>query len=676
MTDQNERAADQDPHEPTLQADQGGGDEPVQFQNDDQIYTPSPGEAQLTVRAIITGCIIGGVVGAMNISLGLKIGWSFGGSIIAAILGFSVWAFLHKALRFRAYGVLETNITQTTGSAAGAMASAAGLLAPIPALAMLDGDNAVHLSYIELTLWALAVGYLGVFFAVPLRNQMVVVEKLRFPTGTATAQTIVSIFAEGKEAIRKAKYLLLFALIGAAVIALKTNWFAGIARFDGAAFAELYGTIARVVGSPFTLFTGKESALALLEDPTTPALVVFFAVLLKWGFFPIATPAMTGAGLIVGPRIGISILAGAIVGWGILGPYVMNGGGLLGTIFGGHDGWTERQVVRDAQYGVQGWILWPGVAIMVADALTSLALSWRTIANTFRRSPIGGDAAQFEPPEARIPKSWWIGGLCAGTCAAVLVMEIVFGIPFWMTIFAVALSAVLAAIAVRSTGETDINPVGGMGKVTQLVFAGVAPGQIPTNLMSAAITGAGASQAGDMMHDLKTGRMLGASPRKQIIAQCIGITAGIAVVVPVYWIFDNAYEIGFHSDYPAPAAHAWRGVAEVLSTGFGSLPPYAPWAILAGLLFGMTMPILRKIYPKAAPYTPSALAFGIAFIVPPMYPVMMFLGSMLLVLWKKLSPKHCAALVFAVASGLIAGEGVMNVVVAAYELVKEKFFIG
>jgi uncharacterized oligopeptide transporter (OPT) family protein len=210
-----------------------------------------------------------------------------------------------------------------------------------------------------------------------------------------------------------------------------------------------------------------------------------------------------------------------------------------------------------------------------------------------------------------------------------------------------------------------------MGKVTQLAFAGVAPGQIPTNLMSAAITGAGASQAGDMMHDLKTGRMLGASPRKQIIAQCIGITAGIAVVVPVFWIFDRAYEIGFDPEYPAPAAHAWRGVAEVLAEGFGSLPPNAPLAILAGLVFGAAMPIIRKLFPKAAPYTPSALAFGIAFIVYPMYPILMFLGSMVLVIWKKLNPAQCAALVFAVASGLIAGEGVMNVIVAAYKLVQQ-----
>ncbi|MCL4220773.1 MAG: OPT/YSL family transporter [Phycisphaerales bacterium] len=627
--------------------------------NEDQIYVPTPGERQFTPRALITGCLIGCVVGAMNISLGLKIGWSFGGSIIAAILSFSVWAVLSQAFKARRFGVLETNIAQTAGSAAGAMASAGGLLAPIPALAMLDGDHAVHLSYLELTCWTLAVGYLGVFFAVPLRNQMVVVEKLRFPSGTATAQTIVSIFAEGAEAVRKAKALLVFAVIALAVVALKTNWH------------DAYATIAGYCNSPLSLITRGRAYDVLVEDPTIPGVVLFFALLLKWGFYPIAAPAMTGAGLVVGPRIGISIFAGAIIGWGLLGPYVMNGGGVLGSILGPHEGWTSRKSVFDARFGVQGWILWPGVAIMVADALTSLALSWKTILNTFRRTPKATSGAHVEPPELRVPNSWWMAGLAVGSTGAILVMWFVFGIAIWMTIIAIGLSAVMAAIAVRSTGETDINPVGGMGKVTQLAFAGVAPGQIPTNLMAAAITGAGASQAGDMMHDLKAGRMLGASPRKQIIAQCIGITAGIAVVVPVYWIFDHAYEIGFDAEYPAPAAHAWRGVAEVLATGLDSLPPNAPWAILAGLIFGMLMPIVRKVWPKAAPYTPSALAVGIAFIVPPMYPIMMFIGSMVLVLWRKLNPKQCAALVFAVASGLIAGEGVMNVIAASYNLVRQ-----
>ncbi|MCA9296351.1 MAG: OPT/YSL family transporter, partial [Phycisphaerales bacterium] len=251
----------------------GGGDD---FVIDDEfLYSPKPGELQLTFRAVITGCLIGGIVGAMNISLGLKIGWSFGASIIAAILGYAVW---HIVKPRREFGVLETNIAQTAGSATGAMASTAGLLAPIPALAMLDSP--IVLSYWNLMLWALAVGFLGVFFAVPLRRQMVVVEKLRFPTGTATAETIMSVFAEGAEAVRKARVLLWFAVL-AAVFTLAVWLF------------DFFGVSDKMPNLSVT-FLGS-----------------FGAFLTTWGFYKISISiALLGGGLLVGPRVGISLLLG------------------------------------------------------------------------------------------------------------------------------------------------------------------------------------------------------------------------------------------------------------------------------------------------------------------------------------------------------------------------------
>ena len=153
-----------------------------------------------------------------------------------------------------------------------------------------------------------------------------------------------------------------------------------------------------------------------------------------------------------------------------------------------------------------------------------------------------------------------IGSVATLSCSWVL-----FGISPFLSILAIALSTVLANVAVRSTGETDINPIGGMGKVTQGVF-GALTDSMSTNLMSAGITGAGASQAADMMQDLKTGYMLGASPRAQFIAQLWGILSGVIFAVPVYLLFDAAWDIGgAESDLGAPAAIAWKAVAEVMS---------------------------------------------------------------------------------------------------------------
>ncbi len=578
----------------------------------DQIYTPKPGERGLTVRAVVVGCLLGGAVSGMNIYFGLRTGWSIGGSLIAAILGFAVFAALKPK---DPYCVLEANITQTAGSAAGSMTSAAGLLAAIPALGMLG----IELSYLQLTAWSLAVAYLGVFFAVPLRRQMVLVEKLRFPTGTATAETIVAMFSEGETALEKAKVLLKWGIIAAV--------------FTQAAFL-----ISPLGHPPF------EQWLPL----------AFIGTLAAYGFSLLISPLMFGAGILIGPRVATSLVLGATFSWGVLAPYVES------------QGWVSGSTMSYAD-GARGWILWPGVAIMVADAMTSLGLSWRTVLNTFTGFGKGEDGP-VEDPDKGIPNSWWMIGLAIGSAATLVVAKVVFAIPFIHSFIAVALSSVLAMIAVRSTGETDINPIGGMGKVTQLVFGGVAPGQMTTNLMAAAIAGAGASQAGDMMQDLKTGHMLGASPRAQFKAQCVGILAGVLTSIPIYVLFDKAYTIG-EGDLPAPAAHAWKAMAELLSKGFDALPTNAEAAVVVGFAFGVLVPVLRKHVPAAKKWLPSGLAFGIAFIVPAYYSISMFIGMVIFQAWRRGNLSKAEAFGFSIASGLIAGEGLMGIVVAVQTLI-------
>ncbi len=582
-----------------------------------RIYTPEAGEVGLTPRAVIAGILLGSVVSAMNIYLGLRIGWSFGGSLIAAILGFAIFATLGSAgLLKTKYTVLEANITQTAGSAAGTMTSAAGLLAAIPAMRMLGYE----FSWAELTLWSFSVAYLGVFFAVPLRRQMVLVEKLRFPTGTATAQTIMAMFASGSDALVKARALL---------------WLGG-------------GAFVFTIGTHF---------IPVMEHPPVFELVGL-SIISVWSFSLLVSPMMTGAGMLMGPRVGTSLFLGAVLGWAVLGPFAVSQGWTAGPVLGEDGVWTGGDLMSYGE-GVRGWILWPGVAIMVSDSLTSLALSWRTILNTFKKKVAADEVIEDHPDQ--IPNAWWMGGLAVAASATVGATYFLFDIPILFSIIAIILSSVLAMIAVRSTGETDINPVGGMGKVTQLVFGALAPGMIATNLMSAAVTGSGASQAGDMMQDLKTGHMLGASPRQQFKAQLMGIPFGIVCAVPIFMLFDHVYEIG-GEEIPAPAAHAWRAVAELLAQGLDALPPMATYAVAGGFLLGIIVPVIRKLAPAGVkPYVPSTLAIGIAFIVPAYYAVAMFIGSMILVVWGKVNKKQATALSFAVASGLVAGEGLAGI---------------
>jgi len=570
------------------------------------MYIPAPNENQLSLRAVLTGCLVGLVVSAMNVRFGLTTGWTIGGSLIAAIGSVALFSVIAPMLSISRFSPLETNIAQTSASAAGTMTSAAGLVSAIPAMQLLGYE----FSYMELVLWAGAVAWLGVFYAVPLRRQMVIHEKLRFPTGTATAATILAMYGTGGDAVRKGKYLLGFSLLAAAVVTLS--------HFIPA------------VGHP-----PLEQWIPLAVLGTAAA----------YGFSVLISPMMFGAGILIGPRIGASLALGAFVSWALIAPAVESAG------------WVSGPTMSYAE-GSRGWILWTGVAIMVADALTSLAMSWRTILNTFKRSD-SADGVEADPDE--IPTSWWVGGLGVATLLTVTVSTLVFDIPWYLTVLAVALSSILAAIAVRSTGETDINPTGGMGKVTQLAFGALAPGRVDVNLMSAAVSSSGASQAGDMMQDLKTGWLLGAAPRKQLMAQLAGITVGIPVSAAVYSFYIQANPIGSEAS-PAPAAMAWKAMAELLAVGLDAMPTGAVYGVIAGLIFGMIIPLLRKA--TGWGWLPSGLAFGVAFIVPAYYSLAMFVGSIAYVIWKRVSPATATALAFSVASGLIAGDGVTGVILA------------
>jgi uncharacterized oligopeptide transporter (OPT) family protein len=568
-------------------------------------YTPAPGELQMTARAIIAGCLAGNIVACTNIYIGLKIGWTFGASIIAAVLSYAFFAVIGKRL-----SVLETNIAQTAGASAGGMAGAAGLVNVIPAMELLGH----HYSFGTLILWGAAVSFLGVFFAVPLRRQFIEIDKLRFPTGTATAATILAMESESGDAVAKARAL------------IETTLVAGLFTLGCFFVRPLENP---PLGEWFEKYLG----------------VGALATAAAWGFKLYTGPSLFGAGFLMGPRVVLSLLFGAILGWGVLGPLAK------------YYGWAPGEIMSFGN-GPRGWILWPGVALMVSEALMSLALSWKTFVRAFQFK--ASDSIVSSHDRELIPNSWWIGGLAIGSLITIVISYNVFQIMWYETIVAIGLSAVLAAVAARSLGETDINPMGGVGKVTQLVFGGISPGQIVTNLMSAGITNGGASQAGDMMQDLKTGYLLGASPRKQLVAQLVGVCVGIVPVLFVYRVFTKAHPLG-SDDVPAPAAMAWKAMAELLVKGFSALPPHAVAALTIAASVGVILPILRRIE-RIKPFVPSGLAIGIAFIVPAYNSLVMFYGLVIWLIWKWRWPDSAEKYTFAVASGLIAGEGLMGIV--------------
>jgi uncharacterized oligopeptide transporter (OPT) family protein len=201
-----------------------------------------------------------------------------------------------------------------------------------------------------------------------------------------------------------------------------------------------------------------------------------------------------------------------------------------------------------------------------------------------------------------------------------------------------------------------------MGKVTQLAYGIIAPRQTNTNLMAACITAGVADSASDLLTDLKSGYVLGANPRKQFLAQFVGIFIGTAITVPCFYLLVPTAESLGTTQWPAPAAQVWAGVARLLANGFESLHPTARWSILIGGLTGIVLVLLpRWMPPKLRDWVPSPMGLGLAFTFHFFYGLSMFLGGLVQWILSKKAPKLDQIYTAPVASGLIAGESLMGV---------------
>jgi OPT family oligopeptide transporter len=267
--------------------------------------------------------------------------------------------------------------------------------------------------------------------------------------------------------------------------------------------------------------------------------------------------------------------------------------------------------------------------------------------------------------DVEAPQSWFLWGSAASGVACVALGYWFFAISPWMGALAVILTFFLALVASRATGETDITPTGAMGKITQLTYGLLAPGNMKINLMTASLTGGAAIHAADLLTDLKSGYLLGANPRRQVIAQLFGVVAGTLFVVPAYQLLIDPAELG-SDKWPAPSAQIWAGVARVLAQGVEALPAGAGAGLLIGGAAGIVLALIEDLAPKhLKKYTLSSTALGIAFVIPAWNSISMFVGGLLAWIFLRISRPHAERYSLAVAAGFIAGESLIAVFVAA-----------
>jgi len=378
-------------------------------------------------------------------------------------------------------------------------------------------------------------------------------------------------------------------------------------------------------------------------------------------YYWVITPSLSyvGQGMIMGPRIGISMLFGALFGWAFLAPQSK----MLG--------WAPGNI-SSYENGATGWVMWVSLAIMIAEAFSSLAciIVVTTIRYYRQRTspsiPALNDTSDPAPLNHRVPKKWWGPGLIVSMVLCFLTGWLLFYdyIRFYEPIIATVLALFVAVLGVRALGETDVNPVSGVGKVTQLVFAAVAPNNILSNLVAGAIAEAGAQQAGDMMQDLKTGHLLRASPRAQFYAQLIGSAFSVIFAVGAFLLYTSAWPVP-GPQFQVPTAFVWLQMARLVNGG--ELAPNVLWFCIACGVIAAILPILSTKYPHYSKWIPSGIAFAIAIYVTPNWTIPRVVGSMVDLVWKKYRPQSYTNFMIIVASGFVLGEGVTSIITAIFK---------
>jgi uncharacterized oligopeptide transporter (OPT) family protein len=556
------------------------------------------GGRELTPRALATGMILGALLAPCNVYSGLKIGWTFNMSITALLLAYAFWTPVTRLFRLASWDMLESNINQTAASAAAAIASS-GLVAPIPALAIMTGGN---LPWPMLTAWVFAVSFLGVWVGWYLRPRLIVQSNLVFPAGMATAETMRDMFSHGRETMKRVA-VLLSSLSGAVVFKV---------------IDDVVWRIPRLAPS----LTAKKLTLAF--DPS----------LLLLGF-----------GSIIGLRAGLGLLFGALIAWGVIGPELIVHG--IVQVSDADESWFQPLV---------GWLLWPGVTMMVTASLTSFAAA---LIGTARAGGL-----EVQRPAHKSGSFVRLGVFALAAALTVVLQIVLFGIHWTMAIIAIPLAFVLATVAARVVGETSVAPLGALGKVSQLSFGAMAPGQPITNLMTANVAGGAAGQSADLLNDFRAGHEVGASPARQVVAQCGGVVMGSVIGSLVYLslIADPAREL-LTPQWPAPAVATWKAVAETLAVGLSGIPPSALKAMaIAGVLGVLLALIERRVTGRRLLLVPSGATLGLAFVIPAGTSITLFLGALLASVLHWLAPRWASRFLLSLAAGLVAGESLYGVV--------------
>ncbi|KAG5357047.1 putative oligopeptide transporter [Yarrowia sp. C11] len=618
---------------------------------------------QVTLRATIAGLAIGSMILFSNFQFGLQTGWVSMMSLPSALISYAVFRAFPGLTKEFPFTREENVYAQSVAVAVGTGPLAFGLVGIVPAIEKLltpeENDGKPIFMHIgQLILWSLSLSLFGVFFAVLLRRQVIVREQLKFPSGSATA-TMISVLHEGEKvkAVAEAE--------------IEEEDEEGENEGNSSQDQENHRLVdqpedeeTEVSPSSYPSYARQVkilkisfafSALCTLIQHFLPILrnlPIFGGWLAKnylWTFNP--SPGYIGQGFIMGLHTTSSMLLGCVLGWGVLAPYSQ------------HKGWAPGPI-DDWKTGGQGWILWISLALMVGDSVVSLlVLTYKQVWLYFHAfldtesayTSTEAEDAEHEHPEYDLSSRFAMIGILLSSLLCLVGIKVVFPqIHLIQIIVSVFIALLLSVLGVRALGETDLNPVSGIGKISQIFLSLIPNSTILSNLVAGAIAEAGAQQAGDLMQDLKTGHLIGAYPKSQFIAQITGSLFSVFLSGLVYRLYTSVYEIP-GSLFRIPTAIIWVDCARLVMGG-GLPEKVGTFTAVFGVI-GSALAVLRD----HAPLLPSGVAIGVGLYNVPSFTLARFLGGVIAYFYQKRHPDaHIDIIVCS--SGLILGEGIMSII--------------
>ncbi|KAJ9109075.1 hypothetical protein QFC21_000402 [Naganishia friedmannii] len=526
------------------------------------------------VRAVAVGLLVGVLLAFTNLYFGLQTGWISMMSLQSALLGYALFklprpGFLSRIPFLthsdRPFTPQENVVLQTTAVATGTLPLAAGLVGIIPALEQLefkiDGVHPLKLGYWQLIGWSFAATaqLIALLHRIP-PPRITDIDTTRGVSSSSGYQAIPR--RSSGEASHSASLERLESIGDDQEEELVKTVRQPVSVFEDPVTQEEMGRLGWwVLGWSFVASAAITFASFLF--PVTFAMPIFdiigavfgtsLAATWAWWFSP--SLSYVGQGIIMGFPTTVSMNLGMITGWAILSPLAK------------HKGWAPGPVSSSTD-GSRGWILWISLAIMIAESVISLlpiVISYSSnVLKQFQQlrhheGPGDSDDVETESPDRLVPMSWVGIGLAVSSALGIVLVWVIFGhegIRPWATALGLVLASILSVLGVRALGQTDLNPVSGIGKISQLVFAVLQPGNVVANIIAGGVAEAGAQQAGDLMQDLKTGALLKASPRSQFYGQMIGSFASVFVSVGAYKLYTSIYEIP-GPEFRVPTAAIW-----------------------------------------------------------------------------------------------------------------------